>query len=473
MLLVVGLLTVNLSIDAVGRRAREGDRHARLLQLLVTDWVREGAGTGGFADWDGLSRKLAQSSLIAEWVIVEDRGGTLHLLSWSERTALPLPGAEEGKLAEAVRDRKVQTDGARVYVPIATRFGRVYGARFELAPDLVAGGGLGDSLAGIFTVMALGTALLLLNVFVFLNRFVLRPLRELGEASQRVADGDFSRRIRETGASDEMGRLRQAFNMMMDRVASSRRGLEGDVRNAQDRIRKTERRLFQAQRLSTTGTLAAGIAHEINNPLGGIINAAQSIRSGNLSPEKEEEYLALIGEGLERIRDIVQKVLQFRPKEMSARPVDLREVVDRALAFCEHRMTQKGVAGENRLPADGPRVNGDPLELQQAFLNVLMNAVDACREGEGRVEIAAYVYDDFVKATVTDNGTGMNESELSRCRDLFYTTKEVGEGSGLGLSVAHNILENHGGKMDIESREGVGTSVHLILPILKDFQQEP
>ncbi len=468
MVLVVGLLTLNLSMDAVGRRARERDRQARLIQRLVVDWVREGSGPDGFMDWEGLSRKLGASSLIAEWVIVEGLDGNLLVLSFSEGSPLPLSAGETERLKEAIEARKVQTSGPSVYVPIETRFGRIYGARFELASDLVARGGLSDSLAGIFTIMALGTALLLLNVFIFLNRFVLRPLRELGEASERVAEGDFSRRIPETGPPDEMGRLRRAFNTMMERIGTSRRGLEGDIREARDRIRKTERRLFQAQRLSTTGTLAAGIAHEINNPLGGLINAAHSIRSGNLSPEKKEEYLALIEEGLQRIREIVQKVLHFRPKEVAARPVHLREVVDRALAFCEHRMKQKQVVGENLLGEDCPQVNGDPLELQQAFLNVLMNAVDACTEGEGRVEIQVITYDDFVKVTVRDNGTGMSETGLARCMDLFYTTKEVGEGSGLGLSVAHSIVENHGGKLDIESEEGVGTSVHLILPILKE-----
>ncbi|MDP6958238.1 MAG: ATP-binding protein, partial [Planctomycetota bacterium] len=324
----------------------------------------------------------------------------------------------------------------------------------------------------IFTIMALGTALLLLNVFIFLNRFVLRPLRELSEASKRISEGDFSRKIPETGTVDEMGQLRQAFNTMTERIDSSRRGLEEEVMDARGKIRNTERRLFQAQRLSTTGTLAAGIAHEINNPLGGLMNAAKAVRSGKLSPEKETEYLALIEDGLDRIHAIVEKVLQFRPKEVEARSVDLKEVVDRALAFCDHRMKQKSVTGENLLEANMPLVKGDPLELQQVFLNLLMNGVDACSEGDGRVEILGRAYDDYVKVTFSDNGKGMGEEELVRCMDIFYTTKDVGEGSGLGLSVAHKIIENHGGKLDLESRVGEGTSVHIILPILPESKME-
>ena len=101
-----------------------------------------------------------------------------------------------------------------------------------------------------------------------------------------------------------------------------------------------------------------------------------------------------------------------------------------------------------------------------------MNGVDACSEGDGRVEISGRVYDDYVKVTFSDNGKGMEEEELVQCMDIFYTTKEVGEGSGLGLSVAHKIIENHGGKLDLESRVGEGTSVHIILPILPESRMD-
>ncbi len=465
MVLVVSLLTLNLSIDAISRQGRERDTQARLIQRLVVDWVREGTGP---ADWDELSRRLVGSSLITDWVLVEDRGGVLQVLSYSEGTTLPLSSETVSRLQQSIGNREVESFGSWVYMSVETRFGKVYGARFRLAPDLEEEGGVADSLTRIFTIMALGTALLLLNVFIFLNRFVLRPLRELSDASKRVSEGDFSRKIPEMGAMDEMGHLRHAFNTMTEKVATSRRGLEEEIREARDRIQKTERRLFQAQRLSTTGTLAAGIAHEINNPLGGLMNAAHAIRSGTLPPEKEKEYQALIEEGLERIHGIVQKVLQFRPKEVEARPVDLREVADRSLAFCEHRMKQKCVSGNNLLEKELPLVKGDPLELQQVFLNILMNAVDACSEKDGRVEISGRVCDDYVKVTFSDNGKGMDEAELSRCMDIFYTTKEVGEGSGLGLSVAHKIIENHGGRLDLDSGLEKGTSVHVLLPFLSE-----
>jgi signal transduction histidine kinase len=138
--------------------------------------------------------------------------------------------------------------------------------------------------------------------------------------------------------------------------------------------------------------------------------------------------------------------------------------VEKAIAFMEHRARAKEVTLRNELPADLPAVNGDPLELQQAFLNILMNAADACVVGEGMVTIYGRSSGDGVTVSVADNGCGMEPDELARCMDLFFTTKDVGEGTGLGLAVAHNIVANHGGRLDIASERGRGTTVTLSFP---------
>jgi two-component system, NtrC family, sensor kinase len=241
--------------------------------------------------------------------------------------------------------------------------------------------------------------------------------------------------------------------------------MQKDIQTAQGRIANTERRLFAAQRLSATGTLAAGIAHEINNPIGGMINAARVLREGKLDPAKREEYLELILDGLERVRAIVQKILQFRPRAFEPRPVQLQEAVERAIAFMEHRARAKEVSIRNEVPADLPTVTGDPLELQQAFLNILMNAVDACVMGEGMVTVYSRLAGEGVAVSVADNGCGMEPEELARCMDLFFTTKDVGEGTGLGLAVAQNIVANHGGRIDIASERGRGTTVTMTFPL--------
>jgi signal transduction histidine kinase len=255
---------------------------------------------------------------------------------------------------------------------------------------------------------------------------------------------------------------------MIEKIASYHRRLEDDVRTARVQVTETERKLFAAQRLSTTGTLAAGIAHEINNPLGGMINAARTLREGRLDEPKRSEYLGLIEDGLSRVRSIVQKILELRPRAFEPEPVAVHTAVEKAIAFVDHRARRKEVSIKNDVSPDLPAVLGDPVELQQAFLNILMNAVDACVMGEGRVTVTARPADRAVSVLVADNGCGMDEEELARCMDPFFTTKDVGEGTGLGLSVAHSIVTHHGGRIDIESERGRGTTVTLTLPLAQE-----
>jgi signal transduction histidine kinase len=470
MVLVFGLLTLNLWITAAMRAQTESERNADLVARMVGDLVR--AWTSRQLEWNEeawaeLSRKLEHSELIERWVIVARRDGKLEPMISSERNPDAIVQAESSLLGAAFDGMRVTRDGARIYFPLQSPQDERFAARLDVRASAVPGFALADTAKGILTVMALGTALLLLNTYVFTNRLVLRPLGSLVEASNRVAQGDFSKKIPEGENYDEMGRMIVAFNLMIDKIAQYHRSMQNDIEEARGRITETERRLFAAQRLSTTGTLAAGIAHEINNPLGGMINAARSLQEGRLEEAKRAEYLDLIVDGLERVRAIVQKILQFRPRPFEPQPVRLRESVDQAIAFLHHRTRAKEVTIQNDLPADLPAVNGDPLELQQAFLNILMNAVDACVMGEGRVTVAHRLAPDALSVSVTDNGCGMEEGELARCMDPFFTTKDVGEGTGLGLSVAHNIVTNHGGRIDLASQRGRGTTVTVTLPLAK------
>jgi len=468
LVLVFGLLTLNLWLDAASRAGAEAERDADLTARVVRDLVR--TWTERFPAWSSdawaeLQKNLELSELISAWTIVGRVDGVLKVQLSSERDPERIVVEEAALFRKAMEEVHVEPGGTRLYVPIQTIQGDRFAARLDVRGTAVPGVPIAGALKGILTVMALGTALLLLNTVIFTNRLVLRPLGSLVEASNRVARGDFSKKIPETETYDEMGRMIRAFNLMIDQIADYHGRLQKDIQTAQGRITQTERRLFAAQRLSATGTLAAGIAHEINNPLGGMINAARVLREGKLDPAKQAEYLELILDGLERVRAIVQKILQFRPRALEPRPVQLHEAVEKAIAFMEHRARAKEVTLRNELPVDLPLVNGDPLELQQAFLNILMNAADACVVGEGMVTIYGRSTGDAVSVPIADNGCGMEPDELARCTDLFFTTKDVGEGTGLGLAVAHNIVANHGGRLEISSERGRGTTVTLSFPL--------
>jgi len=470
LVLVSGLVTLNLWLDAAVRAQAESRRNATIVARMVADQLRMWTAQVPAETEEGraqLSRQFALSELLTSWTVVELKEDSLQVIVSSERDPERIVQQEEALLRSALRETQFGPDGTRIYSPLQTAQGDRCVARLQVrgldAPSVEIAG----TLKGILTVMALGTALILLNTVLFTNRLVLRPLGSLVEASNRVAAGDFSKKIPEGETYDEMGRMIAAFNLMIDKIADHRRTLEEDVLRARGQVTETERRLFAAQRLSTTGTLAAGIAHEINNPLGGMLNAVRAIREGTLDEAKRAEYLSLVADGLERVRAIVQKVLQFRPRPFEPQPVSLHEAVEKAISFLDHRARAKEVAILNEIPSGVPPVNGDPLELQQAFLNILMNAVDACVMGEGKVTVVHRLGPDAVEVTVADNGCGMDEEELARCMDPFFTTKDVGEGTGLGLSVAQNIVANHGGKIDLRSERGRGTTVVLTLPLAR------
>jgi signal transduction histidine kinase len=468
LIIVFGLLTLNLLLDAQRMATAEADRRAELMSGVVGDLVRTWTAqfpTWSEDSWAELSRKLALSELISGWTIVGRKGGGLQVMISSERDPEQVLAHNGEQLRKAMDEILVEQGGSRLYLPIQNAQGERFGARLEIRGAQGPGVEIARALKGILTVMALGTALLLLNTVIFTNRLVLRPLGALVDASNRVAQGDFSTKIAEGETYDEMGRMIRAFNLMIDKICDYHGRLQKDIQTAQGRIANTERKLFAAQRLSATGTLAAGIAHEINNPLGGMINAARVLREGKLDAAKHAEYLELILDGLERVRTIVQRMLQFRPRALEPRPVQLHEAVERAIAFMEHRAKAKEVSIRNELSPDLPVVNGDPLELQQAFLNILMNAVDASVMGEGMVTVYGRVSPEGLSVSVADNGCGMEPEELARCLDLFYTTKDVGEGTGLGLAVANNIVANHGGRLEIASERGRGTTVTLSFPL--------
>jgi two-component system NtrC family sensor kinase len=238
------------------------------------------------------------------------------------------------------------------------------------------------------------------------------------------------------------------------------------VLSSLERIRKTEQHLAIAQRLAATGKLASGIAHEINNPLGGMRSAARALLRGDLPPEKTTQYLDLILDGLARIEETVKKFLSFTPRRVEPRPTDLADVARKAAALARHRLEKCGVRYGEDLPAPGTaRVFGDPHELQQVALNLLLNAADATAGAkDARVDLRVRSRGEEVSLEVVDNGVGLSPEDQRCCFDLFFTTKSAGEGSGLGLAVAHTIVTNHGGRIEVESEVGKGATFRVVLP---------
>ncbi len=320
----------------------------------------------------------------------------------------------------------------------------------------------------VYWVMVGGIALLVIVFSFLIARWVIRPLRKLSSAADRIADGDFGVQIEQHGAGDEFGRTIRALNRMAAEIGEYQAQLEDRVLGALSRIKKAEQHLAIAQRLAATGKLASGLAHEINNPLGGMKNAARALARGDLPPDKTSLYLDLIMDGLARVEQTVKKFLTFTPRRAQPRPTDLVDVTSKSVALAMHRIQKRGIEILTDFPSDTSRaiVFGDPHELQQVALNLLLNAADAIGEGrkDGQVRVEVGRRGEDVVLRVADNGTGMSPEDQDSCFDMFFTTKEVGEGSGMGLAVVHNIVTNHGGRIELTSNLGGGTIFDVVLP---------
>ncbi len=328
----------------------------------------------------------------------------------------------------------------------------------------------------------LSTLLLTGVTFLSLRRLVLEPVENLAEGARHIAGGDFSKRLEESPRQDELAQLIRSFNEMTSTVDGFSSRLRSEVDRATSEARQAEAAAMGARRLAAMGELAAGIAHEINNPLGGLLNAVESLQRGKLSDAKRDQYLELLRDGLERIRLTVGQLLRFTPRETSFAEVDLCEVVADAMALVSHRAEREGcelsfqfegakVLGVGELnQVRGAHVQGARHDLGQALLNLLSNALDAIRErpagaqGAGKVEILLWSRAGGYTLRVRDNGPGVTAEQLERVSDLFFSTKEVGQGTGLGLSVVQNAVAHHGGRMLLRSEPGAGFQVDLELP---------
>ncbi len=327
-----------------------------------------------------------------------------------------------------------------------------------------------EPLQKVYIVMLLGVVIIMVVSYFVLSRAVIRPIERLERAAKRVAGGDYSRPVPLAGRGDEIDTLIHTFNAMMVEVGAYRKYLEEREQEAREKARKAEQNLIIAQRLAATGKFASGIAHEVNNPLAGMMNAARRLkRDPPADPKKREEYLDLIIDGLARIGETVKQVLQFTPHRVAPQPVALETILSKALRLVSHRIEKEGIEVVVDVPPEA-RVYGDMFELEQVVLNLLINAMDAIEEAgrKGEIGIRAAVEGQEVRLSVSDNGVGMSGEEVSQAFDLFFTTKEVGEGTGLGLSIAHNVIENHGGRMELKSVPGEGTTVEITLPLLAE-----
>jgi two-component system NtrC family sensor kinase len=238
-----------------------------------------------------------------------------------------------------------------------------------------------------------------------------------------------------------------------------------------DRV-EAHRAVARAEKLAAVGRLAAGVVHEINNPLATISACAEALESrvnegafeGTEALEDLREYLGLIRSEAFRCKSITMGLLDFSRTRSSGRtPVDLGEVVDSAARLLSHQKRGSGISFDIQRAANLPTVSGDPGQLQQVIIALATNAVDAMPNG-GQLSITTKRNGNSVLIEVTDTGFGIAHEDVAKIFEPFFTTKEVGKGTGLGLAVCYGILTEHGGSLDVQSTPGVGTTFTISLP---------
>jgi two-component system NtrC family sensor kinase len=341
-----------------------------------------------------------------------------------------------------------------------------------------------------------GTTIVLLALILaaIVRRSVVRPVRELVEGTRRVAQGDLSHRI-PARTVDEVGLLAASFNRMTEALEKAQAELDALVQTLEQRVEERTRELQEAQaqlvqteKLASLGKLSASIAHEINNPLSGILTYAKllsrKLRTGPPDAEGLQaalHHLGLVERETQRCVTIVRNLVDFaRQREPSSQVVDVSAVVEEALSLLENRVAIQNVRVAREF-GPIPPVRGDFGQLRQAFLNVLMNACEAM-PGGGTLRVLTREVGPpdagkggplsptgkpgaptrFAEVAISDTGPGIPEEHLSKIFDPFFTTKE--KGTGLGLSVVYGIVEKHGGKIVVDSRVGQGTTVTLRFP---------
>jgi signal transduction histidine kinase len=230
------------------------------------------------------------------------------------------------------------------------------------------------------------------------------------------------------------------------------------------RRREAERRAREAEHLASIGTLAAGLAHDIGTPMNVILGYADMLER-QLEEGRHRERAHIIGEQVKRISHLVHTLLHLaRPSDEQQRvPVELAKVVEDSLDFLGEKLRKRAISVSRHLQPT-PAVQGDPNQLQQVLVNLFVNAADAMAEG-GTLRVGLRsAEDDQVELRVADTGCGIPPQDVERIFEPFFTTKETGQGTGLGLLVTKRIVFDHGGRIDVKSREGEGTEFRIVLP---------
>ncbi len=313
-------------------------------------------------------------------------------------------------------------------------------------------------------VMAFAVLFVTISLLVLFANSITAPLVQLARMMEKVGKGEFSGKI-VVKSKDEIGRLSVMFNKMLS-----------DLQQRESEIEAAKSRLVQSEKMSAFGQMSAGIAHEVKNPLAGILGYAQMGKK-KLTPDSPVlNYLDIIEKETIRCKEIVENLMKFARQEKAAMArIDINRTTKDSIRLVEHQIGISGIKLVQMFALEGGAIwlKGNSNQLQQVLMNLLLNAQQAM-ENKGTITVSTHYSPETQKVLVmiSDTGPGMAEEVKSRIFEPFFTTKGVGKGTGLGLSVSIGIIKDHGGTIEVDSTIGKGTTFTISLPCDENQSQE-
>jgi signal transduction histidine kinase len=356
-----------------------------------------------------------------------------------------------------------------------------------------------------------GIVLIVFGSFL-LSRVLVRPLKDLVRLTQKISEGDFNQKI-EVTSKNEIGQLISSFNRMIERLKENQENIDNYLKSLElvnKKLKQAQEELIRSEKLASIGRFAAGVAHEVGNPLGAILGYTSILGKNGIDREESKDYLKRIEKEIERINRIVRELLDFaRPPKFEIHDVEINKVLENTLSLISYQKIIKNIETQLELQPNLPMIKGDESQLSQVFINIILNAIDAMpRGGILRIQTEDLVIENLfedpilqfysprrrgdpmesdyfrlrksdplstfltkfskgdllVKIRISDTGQGIEKDDLERIFDPFFTTKEPDKGTGLGLSISLRIVESMGGKIGVESEVGRGSTFEVYFP---------
>jgi two-component system NtrC family sensor kinase len=329
--------------------------------------------------------------------------------------------------------------------------------------------------------------LLSLSVGYLLQRMIYLPLKDLEVGAKKISSGQFDHTI-PVRSADEFGRVAGSFNDMTADLRRARAELNELIQELESKVEERSKELLaaraevaQGEKLASIGVLAAGIAHELNNPLTGVLTFTSLMRKKVLEGSEDAEDLDLVIRETKRCASIIRRLLDFAREKVPVKGFfNLNQVLEDTVRFVERPASLQKIVITMDLDPDLPKIWGDADLIKQVVMNIMVNAQQAI-DGAGTIAVVTRAYiaktsqetekmsTPMVELAIKDTGCGIPEANMQRIFDPFFTSKEVGKGTGLGLSVSYGIIKAHGGEIKVASVVGQGTTFRILLPITSPF----